>query len=375
MAVRVTFDGPRVPVGRRLGRLVGVLAGALLLLVALVGLAVALFVGVLLFVGDQGWSDDETPGAVAVTLVSLGVAAVTLPLALRLLRGRRRLVLFLRRFGFDDASESVASAAVRAVGRSWRVVTLDDSRIRPVGGAPGPRRSLGVVLLLLGAAIAGVVVWFLTSGPDRLVDWAFEETQPDTEPEGFAEAVGAAIGTAIAAALVAGLILMVVLLASVLAGVSSVLSMVSFGKAVGSERTKTAIIRSARDLRTRCDRIDRRSGRIFAPRLVVVRVADEVWQDAVRGFAAHADAVIVDVSEASDNLLWEIRTLLPMFGERCVFIGRHDLLTRPGPGGRTVFNPALGRDLDGRTVLGYDISPRATRRFARGLEGMLEATA
>ena len=73
--------------------------------------------------------------------------AVTLPLAiggvrigLRLLRRNRTLVLFLRKFGYDDAQSAVTFAVLRTIGASWRVVTLDDAEMAPIGVAEGTRR-------------------------------------------------------------------------------------------------------------------------------------------------------------------------------------------------------------------------------------------
>ena len=103
----------------------------------------------------------------------------------------------------------------------------------------------------------------------------------------------------------------------------------------------------------------------------MVRVADAVWQDAVRDFADHSAAVIIDVSVPSENLLWEIRTLLPVLGQRCVLVGRRDLLTSTDPGGRTIFASSVGREIDGRDVLAYGTTRREIRRFAHVLDGHL----
>ncbi len=105
----------------------------------------------------------------------------------------------------------------------------------------------------------------------------------------------------------------------------------------------------------------------------MVRVADAVWQHAVRDFADRSAAVIIDVSVPSENLLWEIRTLLPVLGHRCVLVGRRDLLTRTAPGGRTVLavSSGSGREIDGRDVLAYGTTPREIRRFSQALDGHL----
>jgi hypothetical protein len=66
----------------------------------------------------------------AVTTAVLGLA-----LGVRLVRGRRRLVLFLRRFGHTAATHA-ATVAAASIGSRWRLVTLDDAQIVPVGVGP-----------------------------------------------------------------------------------------------------------------------------------------------------------------------------------------------------------------------------------------------
>jgi hypothetical protein len=370
MAVSVVYEGPRRPAFSGLGRGVAVLLGCLLLIIALLALALAaLVVPVLVFGGGPDSSDDAQDTALTAG-ASLVVALVCLPLAIRLLRGKRRLVLFLRRFGFADATSTVTFAAANVIGRSWRLVTLDDERIQPLGGSRGPRRVLGITMFVLLAALALGAYWYLNDGPGRVFESAADST--DSGGEG---GLGEAIGEAIAAAIVAVLVLIVIFALAAVVGVSSLFSLFSYAAARRGERAKSALIRTESDVATQGRKVDRRSGRIFAPRLTVVRVADPVWQAAVREFAERSDAVIVDVSVASDNLLWELRTLLPILGDRCVLVGRYDLLTTTTPDGKIIFNPALGRELDGRTVLGYGTSRQDVRRFARALERFLAATA
>ena len=51
------------------------------------------------------------------------------------------------------------------------------------------------------------------------------------------------------------------------------------------------------------------SRKIFAPRLVVLRVASEVWRQTVMRLASAGSLTIIDVSEPTENLLWEIQEL------------------------------------------------------------------
>lgn len=369
MAVRVVFDGPSRQVLGAVGRSIAVLLGAVLLVVGMLGVGLLVLV-VLALVSDSGSNDGDRTNALVTGGVTLVVGTVSLLLAVRLLRGRRRLVLFLRRFGFDDATSTLTFASAKVIGRSWRLVTLDDDRVRAVGGSPGPRRLLGLIGLATTVALLGGGVWLLQGGPNRLID----RTVAGTDAGGGATDLGTVIGQIIAGVVVAALLVAVLLVLAIVTGVSSLFSVVSYGAARRGERAKSTVIASASDVRTRSAAVDRRSGRIFAPRLVVVRVADPVWQAAVREFAGLSDAVLVDVSQSSENLLWELSTLLPTLGNRCILVGRHDLLTDSTTEGQSGFNPALARILDGHTVLAYGTTERDVRRFARALEGFLAAT-
>ncbi len=42
--------------------------------------------------------------------------------------------------------------------------------------------------------------------------------------------------------------------------------------------------------------------------VLILRCVDEVWRDAVRFLLSKADAVIIDVSELTENLMWELET-------------------------------------------------------------------
>ena len=158
MAVRIVLDGPSRGAGPRLGRVLAVVAGLPLVVAGVAGLYGIILIGIFLVYVSPGPAKDQRD-AILTGAVCAAAALAGLGLGLRLLRGRRRLVLFLRRFGFDDATRAVSFAAAGAIGRSWRLVTLDDDKVRAVGGASGPRRLAGVTALTrAGAAgLRGVV--------------------------------------------------------------------------------------------------------------------------------------------------------------------------------------------------------------------------
>jgi len=86
--------------------------------------------------------------------------------------------------------------------------------------------------------------------------------------------------------------------------------------------------------------------------------------------------IVVDVSEPTENVLWEIQNMLPQFGPRCVLIGHYDavcrLATSDPPAPRGVTAGHLASLLDGREVLAYTNDEQGMRRFARALRANLE---
>jgi hypothetical protein len=303
----------------------------------------------------------------------LALVAVTLLLwfaGKAAIRGRRRTLLFLRRFGFGPATAVVSTAVGTHLGQRWRAVTLDDLRAEPVGVRTGVLRFFGwgalvsFGALVLGAAFA--VLFFATDG--AILRSAIGDYEP---PKGAN--LGAAILGAFGHALVMS-VLVVLAIVVVLAVVVALTAYLWRGRFVvrAAERAKSRVIESeavaARVLRS----VERMSRRIFAPRMTVLRVADDAWRGVVSSAAGSAAAVLVDVSEPGENLLWEIATILPAARGRALFVGRDDLVRRvrdapEGPAAR------LRTALDGTTVLTY--VPGEERVFAEALRGRLLALA
>ncbi len=152
MAVTVVLDHPRQHLLRRAWRQLGAFWGGTLLVVGLLASLVALptTLAVATFVlgrfdepaaGEEPWPTPEVPVEEIVLAwgISTPIAIVGLMMGPRLLRGERKLVLFLRRFGYADATRAVTFAAAKTVGGSWRLVTLDDKEIAPLGIPAGTR--------------------------------------------------------------------------------------------------------------------------------------------------------------------------------------------------------------------------------------------
>lgn len=324
-----------------------------------------------------------TTGANWAALLGLAAGAgILLALGLRIVRGRRHLVLFLRKFGFADASEALTFAVSGALGRRWRLVTLDDSQVAAVGVGRGTRVAWGLGRWLSLAALALVVFlavrWWMGGGIESLVEGIFDDARTSAEESG-ASGLEAAIG-----ALFAGLIASIVVLAIMLLlifGAISTLGVATIGtwradRAVrGAEGEKALAIADARAVEPTVERVLARARGIQAPRLVVLKVADAVWRDVVRELADEATVAVVDVSNPTEHLLWEVTTL--QGGDvraRPLLIGRRDRVEALAAARGEDAAGRLCERLRGEAVLVYDDPDdrRDMRRFARTLGAALE---
>jgi hypothetical protein len=369
MTVRVVFDGP--PRRPHVGRAFAVLFAFPLLLVGIVGaygLTLCLVMAGSAVFGDTSFNSRDRRELALFAGACLAAALVGV-VGLRLIRGKRRLVLFLRRFGFAQATRIVSFAVSSAMGRSWRLVTLDDDRVQAVGGRSGSRRLIGL-LAFAGLAAGGWGLWWLVSG--KYLGGSSTVSHPagdQSVQSAFGNAIGAAIGAAIAAVIALAFALFI----TIVTGVSGLLAATAYGYARGSERAKRDRISTDRDIARHTHSIVKRSRRIFAPRLVVVAVANPIWQAVVQAFARSTSAMVVDISVPGDSLHWEISTLLPIYGRRCVFVGAADLVARPDANGQPVFVSPLANVLDGQVVLAYTGDKAGIKRFARALRATIEA--
>ena len=242
----------------------------------------------------------------------LAVATVFLVQLSRLFASRgRRVALFLRRFRAREPYEVVRDALTRGMGRRWCVVTLDDRMVEPLG-IYGHRRNrwmqlagLGVAggLLLLGWRVfpsellerlcsdcglremASIFPLFWIAWSDPSNDVVYRTLQDLM----FAIVASVAVGTA------AG--------AMIIHVVSNATSMTR------ADRNRRVRAEEPAGLGRVFRRLHRRLRSMFGPRLIVVTVATQIWQDAVKLLSSPAAIVVMDVSEPSPSLLWEVEWL------------------------------------------------------------------
>jgi hypothetical protein len=364
MAAQVVWEDPRTFTGRRLRRALSTVVGSVLALIGRVGTVVVGFFGTVLIFTDPNTTDATDPPAGAASaplyLVLFVVGLACWIVGVRLMRSHRRMVLFLRRFRYSPASAAV-SYATRTIGASWRLVTLDDAQITPVGVAEPvgtglqAQQRLGTRIDQWARTATSIAIGVMLCGGCAVVTPAY--------------LIGGVAGLEKLADEGMLTILMYGLLATslvvVLAG-AVVISM-SFGQLV------TIPLQTAEEAKTRtvgpgqvadvAAEVSRQSQRALNPRLTVLSVPTEQWQQLVQELCGKAFAAIVDVSEPSDQVLWEIEEL-----------GRH-------PAVHAVFVMHAERAgqlaslsiLDGQEVLAYTTDEAGLHRFARLLQSRLES--
>jgi hypothetical protein len=195
----------------RVGNVLGNFLGAIFVGAAGLAAAPLVFVVVTFAVLWLGGNRPDSSGIDAQLLLFLGAcAAVSFLLwriGVRLFRGRRHLALFLRRFGFVPATQALTTAIGGSLGRGWRLVTLDDHKIAPVGVRSSSRWAVRLTRLGLLAAAGAATVYAVNRLSDdsirATIDKLFEETRDNAAVQGQNQ-VGAAIG-ALFATLVVGI--------------------------------------------------------------------------------------------------------------------------------------------------------------------------
>lgn len=270
----------------------------------------------------------------------------------RLVRGRRRLVVFLRRFGFTPATRALSYAVGGSVGRNWRLVTLDDSQVAPLGVRPRTRTIIRIVRTLLIAGLAALVFFagFRLKSINGMAEQGAGTSPSDATITAFFETL--------------------LLMYPIAVGVVSVMFISVGSLGIRRAEARKAIVFEDQATVDRVAHSIRRGARkVFAPRMVVARVDSDIWQHVVTRLVERSQAIVVDVSQPSDNVSWEL-DLLAERSAQWIPIGRRDLLellqTDPSSAASR-----LRLQLGSREVIGYDDDTLA--RFNLSLRAALQS--
>ena len=328
---------------------------------------------------------------------------------LRLVRGARTSVLFLRRFGYTDATRAVTFAVLKTIGRTWRLVTLDDKQTEALG-IPAASKwfffgSHGLMRLVLAPfqifrfypLAFGIVMAVIVIDVGRAVLWPSPGVTIERVATPYFEVFEVLLSRRLPLEAVrptpAGLFALfvvvmgwpLVLLPTIATAVPPWvwLAALAFFVYIGFS---IDVVRKADTARTRdvpheaaihqaVYDVGEASKRLLAPRLFVLRVDSNVWHETVSRFARQSSVALIDISEPSGNLLWEVEELTLRTKTPCVFIGEYDRVAPLGDddvrSNAELSFPQLALLLGEHEVLAYTTDRAGQRRFARALRGKL----
>jgi hypothetical protein len=403
--VIITRDAARTyGVTRLVRRCRGLLGGVVTAVTAVAGmLCVITFAFGVVGVGGGGSSETESAGIpselVRGWLLLLAVFITGWVAGSQLRRGRRSLVLWLRRFRYGDATR-VVTTALGHVGRSWRVVTLDDRATEPVGVAGGLRwadafltyawlvvRVVAKWAVRIGkvaryVAVIGIVAMvgltLVQGGLEGLSKLLEEVFAPSRAMSSAATILLLSVGILVLEFVILLAYIVVLLLVIPFIGVGTLVGNIR-GGVRSAESDKLRTIDTLSDARAAVSQMLASSQRPLAARLTVLDVDSSVWRDTVVAFARASSAVVIDVSKPSEHLAWEVEQV--QAGRvRQIFVGHLDLVTPLATGGEvsvededTTSVDRLRQLLEGEVVLAYTTGWLGRWRFRRSLYGALEA--
>src|SRR5260370_42467009 len=118
MPVKIVLDYPQRHRARRLRRSINTLIGGLMVFLGVVA-AIMVLPSAFFVYGIVAGVQELQPGSHAENLLaaatSISITVVGLKVGLKLLRGNRKLVLFLRRFGYSNATRVATFAAAKTI--------------------------------------------------------------------------------------------------------------------------------------------------------------------------------------------------------------------------------------------------------------------
>ena len=294
-------------------------------------------------------------------LVLLYLAGISvLYVLIALMSSRKTPILYLRKFGLSRANRMVTRAIEGGLGRQYRVLTLDDSDFKPLE-IPRIERILSRVGIPIALLLLLVTLVSFMGG----------------EKLGLPEPVVVRLFYWLPFAYGYGGILLIWPLLTLIAIVFAVLVYRwrirrSFKLEIRSrEQIYGCLIRAQRLARW----LMRPS--MMAAQALVVKVIDELWQEAVSTLAEGLHLVVCDVSEPTHNLIWEVERMSALPAVRCLFVGNGPLVRswvkQPVDADPEAPHLRMKRLLQGQTILVFDPTrPFVQRRFNRSLRNCLD---
>lgn len=213
-------------------------------------------------------------------------------------------ILFLRRFGKSEINRALGRVVKRKNEPPLRLIALDDDNLAPAGGNRRPFLA-GVAGAALFITPIALMTNFVTNNFDSLF--------------GVAEArlYGASMLSALS---VVGQVVLVCSVPTVaLFGWSLARSRAKRTKKVGSPAELESVVQSESQGRTKWPR----SNRLRNPSTTVVTTIHELWQETVIRLIEIADYVVLDVSDPTEHIEWELNQLRSGLKGKAIVTGKN----------------------------------------------------
>ena len=240
-------------------------------------------------------------------VVGLIALPVTLVLAgSMLVSGRKRTILFLRRFGDRELSERIRSALEGSLSWHYRLVALGDSTLPPIGVAS---RHFRRIVLLVGClagcvmlALGGLLLWLGAAG-QRASGSAFD-----------AWYVAAAV----------------VLLIPISAISLFALPFIYFARR-RVRRAAHARVDRQRDIESASRRVRRQKSwvntlSLTAPQALILDTSDAFWQPTVLALLPVVDVAVIDLSDPTENIEWEVEQIVKQCADKFIVVAEREAL-------------------------------------------------
>ncbi len=286
----------------------------------------------------------------------LGIAtALILPAAWILTAPKKATALFLRRFRLEAVSTSMSHAVEHGIGRHIRIVTLDDRSFRSLEAPAVVRKFSRWTAPTVLTVFALIVVAGFALGA-----WLFLRYSISMNGLGVIGMLIVPMTIVLAAPLIAPLCLYLATQFGILLALRRRVRQRARIPVVNREHLESFETR-VRILGNRW-----RGATILEPQATVVEVSDDLWKEAVRVGLKKSDHILVDVSQATENLLWELEGVLKENSYRVLFTAEENLFANwtdsPAASPTEARAHAL---LAGHEVLGYAGNARRDRRRYR----------
>ncbi len=214
---------------------------------------------------------------------------------------KKQLILYLRKFGDENANDLLQKSIRRKLRKKYRLVVLDDGKFSSVTlllrdrimlvAAFVPMVAVLLALISLGKAVIGTV----SGGYNTTEDFFSGEITVDTN------LLGDFISGNLYFSMPYGIILWLITLIIIVPLLISVSSIFRGKVSIESVKQLARLLYSVRFSQAWVA-----SPRVMHPMVLLVRSSDHIWKSVVSALIKRADLVVMDLSESSDSLAWEV---------------------------------------------------------------------